>query len=439
MKIRILRSATVALIYVPLLAAQQVTPTTGDDTKLTQVIVFGRHSVRAAVAPDSMLNSYAVQPYPAFAVPTGNLTENGRTLETQLGAYYRLWLTKEGLLTGDDAADSNTVYFRANVIERTIETAKAFWTGLLPAAGPPNVEVVSGTSDPLFDPVGAGVARLDLRLANASVMGRLGGNPQSLAAAYASEFALTRALLLGYPIGQIPPPPAPAGMTDITALPIEVTPGWPVNFGGLSTLANAVDPFLMQYADNMPASQIGWGKLTPAGISQTSRLYNLAIDLSFRTPYLASVMGSNIASHIVRSMLQSATGHPVTGALGNPSTKAIVLIGSDVNISGLAGLFHIDWILPGYQENLCPPGGALVFELRQSESTGAYIVRAKYIAQTMDQLRNRSPLTLAAPPATAPLFIHGCSVRNATFDCALADFVALAKRVVDPDAADRTN
>ena len=84
----------------------------------------------------------------------------------------------------------------------------------------------------------------------------------------------------------------------------------------------------------------------------------------------------------------------MTGALGNPSTKAIVLIASDSNITGLAGLFHLDWILPGYQADFCGPGGALVFQLRQSQSTGEYIVRASYVAQTLDQLRNRTALTL---------------------------------------------
>ena len=45
------------------------------------------------------------------------------------------------------------VYFHANTLERTIDTAKAFWTGLLQAAGAPNVYVAPQGSDPLFDPV----------------------------------------------------------------------------------------------------------------------------------------------------------------------------------------------------------------------------------------------------------------------------------------------
>jgi len=149
------------------------------------------------------------------------------------------------------------------------------------------------------------------------------------------------------------------------------------------------------------------------------------------------VESSNMASHIVRSMLQAATGNATTGALGSPSTREIVLIGSDTQITGLAGLLHLDWILPTYSANYCAPGGSLVFELRQSQSTGEYVVRASYMAQTLDQLRNRTALTLSAPPAIAPVFIPGCSTRNATFDCALEDFVAVAKRAIDPASADR--
>jgi 4-phytase/acid phosphatase len=129
----------------------------------------------------------------------------------------------------------------------------------------------------------------------------------------------------------------------------------------------------------------------------------------------------------------------MTGALGGPSTKVIVLVASNTNITGLAGLFHLDWLFPGYQADVCAPGGALVFELRQSQGAGKYIVRASYIAQTMDQLRNVTVLTLDTPPAVAPVFIPGCSIRNATFDCPLDKFVGIAKDVVDPRSVDLTN
>ena len=195
----------------------------------------------------------------------------------------------------------------------------------------------------------------------------------------------------------------------------------------------------MEYADGLPASEVGWGQLTAGGISQIFRLYDRLLDLEFRTPYLAGVQSSNIASHVVRTMVQAATGNPMTGALGTPSTKMVVLVASNTNITGLAALFHLDWLLPGYQPDVAAPGGALVFELRQSMSTGEYIVRASYVSQTMDQLHNQTSLTLAAPPASAPVFIPGCSVRNATFDCPLADFVQVAKHAIAPQSADLMN
>jgi 4-phytase / acid phosphatase len=422
-------------------AAESLAAQTVDDTRLKQVIVFGRHSVRSPVAPFSLLNTFAVQPFPDFGVAApGILTANGATLETILGGYYRLWLTKEGLLTGNDPADAANVYFRSNGLERTVDSARHFAGGLLPLAGVNVNFYTSPANDPLFDPVGAGVALLDQRLAAAAVNGRLGGNAQSLASAYASELALTRAVLFGYPANQSPVPAAPSGTIDVTALPIAVSASTSgINLGGLTTLTLAVDPFLMEYAEGLPMTSVGWGQLTVGGIGQTSRLYNLAIDLAYRTPYMASVLSSNLASHVVRSMVQAATGNAMTGALGSPSTKLIVLIASDVNISAFGGLFHLDWLLPGYQANLCPPGGALVFELRQSQSTGEYVVRASYIAQTLDQLRNRTPLTLAAPPASGPVFIPGCSVHNATFDCPLAGFVRVARHAIDPLSADLTN
>ena len=438
MKIHPVRLIALALFCVPYLTAQ-----TNDDTQLKQVIIFGRHSVRSPVAPYSFLNTFSVNPFPDFGVSApGILTEQGKALETILGGYYRLRLINEGLLTGHDGADSAFVYFHANTLERTVETAKALWTGMLPAAGPPIVDVVSQGSDPLFDPVGAGVALLDPEKAVAAVVGRLGGNPESLAAAYAPEYALARALLFGYPAGQIPAPPTPPGKVDVTAVPIDVavgTNGSPVNLGGLTNVGLAIDPFVMEYAAGLPASEVGWGQVTLSGISQTSRIYNLSLDLQFRTPYLAKVQSSNVASHLVRSMVQAATGSAMTGALGNPSTKIVVLIASDVNIGGLAGLFHLDWLLPGYQPDYCAPGGAIVFELRQSQSNGEYIVRASYVAQTLEQLRNRTVLTLGAPPASAPVFIPGCSVRNATFDCPLGTFVNVAKHAIDPDSADLVN
>ena len=442
MKIHSIRLVTLALLCGPFLAAQPA-----DDTLLKQVIIFGRHGVRSPVLPNKALNFFSATQYPTFTDTSGNplgiavLTPNGGTIETLLGGYFRLWLIQEGLLTGNDSADANFVYFRATDTPLITDTAQAFWTGLLPAGGAPNINVVPG-NDPLFNPVGAGVALMDYQMALAAVNGRLGGNPQALASAYAPELALTRSVLFNYPVNATPVPLAPAGKIDAAAEPITLATGdstLPVSIGGLTDVIGAIDPFVMEYANGMPAAEVGWGQLTAGGVNQTFRLYDLLLDLEFRTPYLARVQSSNLASHIVRSMVQAATGNAPGGALGTPSTKVIALIASNTNITGLAGLFHLDWLLPSYEADVSAPSGALVFELRQSQSSGEYIVRASYVAQTMDQLRNLTQLTLDAPPASAPVFIPGCSADNATFDCPLGIFVRIADQVIDPFSADFVN
>ncbi len=434
MRYRLAAFATLAIACVGSLGAQ-----TSDHTQLKQVIILGRHAVRTPNTPNSVLNNFSALPYPTFAVPgLSVITPNGQLNETILGGYFRLWLTQEKLLSGNDATDNAFVYLHADGAPLLIDTAQAFATGLLPAASVP--VNTTATADPLFHPVDAGVAELNEEMAVAAVNGRLGGNPQGMATAYAAELAQLRAVLFHYPVGTTPLPPAPGGKLDVTAAPMTVTAGTssalPVNLGGLLTIDTALDPFVMEYADGLALSDVAWGDLSAGGISQVFRLYDRTLDLEYRTPYLASVQNSNLASHIVRTVLQSATGDSMTGALGTPSHKVIALIASNFNIAGLAGLLNLDWLVPGYQADVAAPGGGLVFELRQSLTTGELVVRTVYIAQTMDQLRNRTPLTLAAQPAVAPVFIPGCSIHNATFDCPLDRFVRAVGRAVDAKSVD---
>ena len=115
--------------------------------------------------------------------------------------------------------------------------------------------------------------------------------------------------------------------------------------------------------------------------------------IEMTTPYLSQVQSSNAAAHILRSMEQAVPVRKFPALLPTPGTNLLGIISSDVYVVGLAGLLKLHWMLPGYQQDFGAPGGALVFELRQVRSTGEYIVRAYYTAQTLDQLRNLTPLT----------------------------------------------
>jgi 4-phytase/acid phosphatase len=88
-------------------------------------------------------------------------------------------------------------------------------------------------------------------------------------------------------------------------------------------------------------------------------------------------------------------------------------------------------MLPGYQQDFCAPGGALVFELRQARSTGEYIVRAYYTAQTLDQLRNLTPLTVTQPPATMQLLIPKGDEADGGLDVSFGKFKEVLSNAIN--------
>ena len=360
----------------------------------------------------------AVDAYPAFVgVPIGYLTPNGRLAAGLLGSYFHDYLVQQGLLTGDTNTDLALSYFRANTIERSYITAAEFGAGLIPGASIPVHTFPAGSNDLVFDPLSAGVATVDPARAVTEIQG-IFGSGSNLMSAYSSELSLVSQVL--YPPGT-QPTGTNQGSVDPTTQPITLVASPPqpsgppyatgevINMGGLDSTVSAADPFVMQYADGFPTNEVAWGRLTLDTLSQQTRLVTLQFDICMRSPYLAQVQSSSAASHILRSMLQVAGGTPLDGAFGTNQPQVLVIISSDAYVAGLAGLLDVHWLLPGYQPDFCAPGGALVFELRQVTATGQYLVRVFYTAQTFDQLRNLTPLTLGAPPATQQLLVPGGS------------------------------
>jgi 4-phytase/acid phosphatase len=433
----------------PVLA--QTTNAADDGTVLKQIIIFGRHSIRAPTSDTSELNLNSADPFPIFVgVPTGYLTPNGRLAAGLMGTYFHDYLAHEGVLTGDTNTDLARSYFRANTIERSYITAAKFGAGLIPGASIPVHTFAANAPDLVFDPLLAKVANVDPARALAEIQGVFGSGT-NLASAYSGELSLISQVL--YPTGTQPTYPpatnATQGSVDPTTQPILLTTNAPqslsnyytgevIGMGGLSSTISAADPFVMQYAVGFPTNEVGWGRLTLDTLSQQTRLVTLQFDICMRQPYLARVQSSSAASHILRSMLQVTGGAPLDGALGTPTSQVLVIISSDAYLAGLAGLLDMHWLLPDYQPDFCPPGGALVFELRQVTATGQYLVRVFYTAQTFDQLRNLTPLTLGAPPATQQLLVPGGS-STTNLDVDFTTFTNLMNAAIGMEYVQSTN
>jgi len=431
----VLPGVLLALAFAAPVPAQTVA---NDDTVLKQIIIFGRHGVRAPTMSETAYRQYSPRYYPDFGVlEPGYLTVHGQKAEVLLGAYYRSYLLSEGLLTGNARADLARSYFRANSIQRSNLTATKLGAGLFNGMTVPVHSFPLGQPDPVFDPVLAGVANVDPVRAAKEVQG-IYYSGTALASAYSAEFSLIRSVLFDYQNGEQPPPPTPPGVTDPTTQPIPLDAvttlplytGNAVNEGGIAATNTAADPFVMAYADGLPLAEVCWGQLSLDAVSQTTRITTLAQAIALRTPYLAQVQSSNAAEHILRSMRQAVRGEEIPGAFGDATSRVIAVISSDAYLTGLAGLLGLHWQLPSYQPDFCTPGGALVFELRHSRRSREYLVRVFYTAQSFDQLRNLTPLTLDAPPETVQLLVPGGSRPGADFDVRFEVFQELLREAI---------
>ena len=247
------RAILAILLAVPLaprpMAAQTLANQATDPTVLKQIVIFGCHSVRSAVAQSATLTTFTSQPYPDFGVPIGYLTPHGAQAEILLGSYFRGHLLGEGLLTGNDAMDAQDAYFRANSIQRSNVTAAPLANGLMPNATVPVYSYPLGLADPVIDPIAAGIVTLDTQRAVQEVSGMFDG--AALPSAFSGEFSLVRSALYNYPNGTQPPPATSAGLVDPTTLPIPLTANTSnlqaanvINVGGLSAINLAADPFV---------------------------------------------------------------------------------------------------------------------------------------------------------------------------------------------------
>jgi 4-phytase/acid phosphatase len=418
---RFVASILVLVIAVAGLTGPAKAQEAGD--RLEKVVIVTRHGVRAAMSSPEKLEASSARPWPRFSVPAGHLTPNGAALSRLFGAYYRQLYVSRGLPAGDCGA----TYYWANATQRTIATARALSEGLSPGCDSVVHTVGEGHVDPLFDPVGAGVAKPDPALARAAVAGRVGGGLDAWSASHRDAIETLDALLMQCERRPCPPDVG-AGKARIG----QAVPGFDpkgdatVGISGPEAFASGVtESLLMAWADGQDFAALGWKGLDEATLLRVFALHQAEFDLRLRTPYVAQLGGGYLASRVLATL--QADG--AEGAIGEAGSKIVVIVGHDGTLAMLGGLLGLDWSAPGYQPDQIPPGGALVFE-RWRRADGQRVIRARFTAQTLPQMRERQPLTLGAPPAIAPLFIPGCGTATAGFDCPLDGFDHVVRSAV---------
>jgi 4-phytase/acid phosphatase len=331
-----------------------------------------------------------------------------------MGSYYRDWLAGEHLLGGRGCEDAGRVYIRADKDQRTLETGRAFAASLLPGCGIVLSSPPAGQSDPLF----SGVGTPDPERMLAALRERLGPDPQKLVADHREALDALQSILRGK--AEVP---LAMGAT-LSGRSVELT-------GPFATGSTFSENLLLEYANGFEGAALGWGRLTRQKLERVLEIHAVYADLMRRTPYLARAHGSNLLAHVLRSLEQAATEKPTPGAIGQPEDALLLLAGHDTNLSNLSGMLGLSWKLAGYPPDDTPPGGALVFSLWRDADTGQYSLKLRYVAQSLDQMRNASPLSIAAPPASQDVSMPGCEAEQADKGCSWETARLAMQRAID--------
>jgi 4-phytase/acid phosphatase len=185
---------------------------------------------------------------------------------------------------------------------------------------------------------------------------------------------------------------------------------------------------LLEYAEGMDAANVGWGRVDLSKLRELLQVHVAHEDLADRTTYVARAQSSNLLLHMLQSMQQAVAAQPIAGAVGKPGDRLLILVGHDTNLAAIAGALNLNWVIDGRRDDT-PPGGALVFELWKTPAK-EYSVRTYYTAQTLDQMRNATALSLQNPPERVPVFVPGCG--QADGSCRWDAFQQVIQAGIDP-------
>lgn len=435
MSIRLLAvvlAVTLATAFAP--ATAQVPPIP-PGWQFERVVLLSRHGVRSPIQSPEELDRLAAQPWPAWPVAPGDLTPRGAELMRLMGRYYRALHGARGLIQEDDCPAAGLVAIWTDVDQRTRLTGAAVLAGLYPGCRNPILghQADLARPDPLFRPPPSAACPMDAASNRAAILARIGGNFSSVLREYARPLATLQATLC-------PPGAAPAGRScglAVEAPGVVERPGGGVALRGPVAIgATASEIFLLESAQGLPADQVAWGRLAPAGtpgngaVRDVLEVRRLDFDLRERTQPIARQQGSNLLAQIATTLQD---GHKFPGVPAGPApVRFAMLVGHDTNIANIASLLNLGWEIAGFPPDEASPGGALAFELLKHVRTGQRYVRLAYYAQTPEQMRQATPLGLDRPPGMVAVDLPGCSAQALDGFCPLDRFVEIANAALDP-------
>ncbi|MDR3398213.1 MAG: histidine-type phosphatase [Pandoraea sp.] len=363
------------------------------DMHLERAVIVMRHGVRAATDTPKM-NAASAQPWPDFEVKDGQLTPHGYQAVVLLGRWERDYFQRLGLLAEGGCEAAGDTFVWSSPASRTQATAKALLEGMFPGCQVP-VGHATVKTDTLFHGGELGLGTPDPAKARAAILQAMGGDPDLARRKYAPDVA-AMADAVGAPADCVTKRGANA--CGLYAKPWGVKDGGKVGLAGpVSVGASMSETIRMQYADGWPLEHIAFGHVKGADdVVRLMGLRSAKYDLVNHTPYLARRGGSQLLSQVAMAVeaCKDTQGGP-------PPARLTVFVAHDTNISQLRAMLGFDWKLGNYRDNDAVPGGTLLFERFVRDRDGKRFVRVSYLAQSLDQMRNLTPLGEGQMPLRA--------------------------------------
>lgn len=379
-------------------------PVLASELKLERVAMLMRHGIRPPTQLQPIPIEYSPRTWPQWKVGPGLLTDHGAQGIALLGQWDRTELAERGMIAASGCPSPDDVTIRASKVPRAVSTAQAWAASFAPGCGLAVAHPEKEEPDSLFHPLEGQPSSFDGQAALEDALKN--GTPADAAAHLAPQLRELATVL-----GCAPP------RCDLEQQPSALVAqphGRPSLQGPLNAAATASETLLLEYLENKPMAEVGWGLVDRARIERLLVFTAVKFRFEDRPAYIAKAASGPLAKAMLAAL---------AGAYG---PRLSLFAGHDTNIADLAGLLDLHWRVPTYPPDTVPPGSAIGFELL-SDQGGQRFVRAFYRSQDMDQLRGLQPLNAANPAHRSYIDIPGCAVAAAPRSCRLEAFTALVE------------
>ena len=370
-----------------------------DDYSLEGVVVLSRHNIRAPLSDSKSIGLYTPHEWYAWPVKHQKLSPHGKLLEEKMGAYFREWISQNGLNAALENPDA-TVRIYANSIQRTIATATHFAAGMFPEANVEiehhcNVDVMDSIFTPKITFLNDDYKKRALKqVENLFGDGSLAGIGRKLA----ENYALLSSVLDMEESVSCKEKKFCEFDTDDTEFILGVG-HQPSMKGSLVTAMRAADALVLQYYENAEDNADFGHNLT---IEEWEKI-SAVKDYYFEVLYTAPLVAVNVARPLLKEILSE---------LNAKGRQFSFLCGHDVNVgSVLAALGVSDYTLPKTIESKTPIGVKFVIEKWRGKD-GVEYANMSLVYQTTEQLRNMTTLSLETPPESYKLTFDGLSANK---------------------------